>query len=70
MSRISRTLPISLKLVKEINKANVRFISIFAKFGTPDGIFNYNLLECVSEYMRKEHSERVKMGLAYKRANS
>ncbi|MCM3143913.1 recombinase family protein [Brevibacillus sp. MER 51] len=64
VSRLSRTLSDSLKLVEEIHKSKVRFISLKeGEYGTPHGNLQFNILASVAQYQREELSENVQLGM-------
>ena len=64
VSRLSRNLSDSLKLVEEIHNSNVKFISIKeGEYGTPHGNLQFNILSSVAQYQREELAENVKMGM-------
>jgi site-specific DNA recombinase len=65
ISRITRNLSNALYTVESISKEGIRFISIKdGEFGTPHGNLQYNILVCVAHYLRKEHSDRIKLGMS------
>ncbi|WP_110114485.1 recombinase family protein [Bacillus sp. CGMCC 1.16541] len=65
VSRLSRTLSDSLKIVEEIHKEKVRFISIKeGEYGTPHANLQFNILASVAQYQREELVENVKMGMS------
>ncbi|WHY86323.1 recombinase family protein [Neobacillus novalis] len=67
VSRLSRSLSDSLKLVEEIDRAKVRFISLKeGEYGTPHGNLQFNILASVAQYQREELAENVQMGMAQK----
>jgi site-specific DNA recombinase len=65
VSRLSRSLSDSLKLVEEIHKEKVRFISIKeGEYGTPHGNLQFNILASVAQYQREELAENVQFGMS------
>ncbi|RDI40904.1 recombinase family protein [Falsibacillus pallidus] len=65
VSRLSRNLSDSLKLVDEIHKAKVRFISIKeGEYGTPHGNLQFNILASVAQYQREDLAENVQFGMS------
>jgi site-specific DNA recombinase len=65
VSRLARNLSDSLRIIEEICKDKVRFISIKeGEYGTPHGNFHFNILSFVAQYLRTEHSGRIKLGIA------
>ncbi|SOC08234.1 site-specific DNA recombinase [Ureibacillus xyleni] len=70
VSRLSRSLSDSLKIVEEIHKAKVRFISIKeGEYGTPHGNLQFNILASVAQYQREELAENVQMGMKQRARN-
>ncbi|WP_158095136.1 recombinase family protein [Gottfriedia luciferensis] len=64
VSRLSRSLSDSLKLVELIHNSNVRFISIKeGEYGTPHGNLQFNILASVAQYQREELVENVQLGM-------
>lgn len=64
VSRLSRSLSDSLKLVEEIHKSKVRFISVKeGEYGTPHGNLQFNILASVAQYQREELAENVQLGM-------
>lgn len=64
VSRLSRKLSDSLKLVTDIHNSNVKFISIKeGEYGGPHKNLQFNILSAVAEYQREEIAENVKMGM-------
>ncbi|SEN98132.1 site-specific DNA recombinase [Amphibacillus marinus] len=65
VSRLSRSLSDSLKLVEEIHRERVRFISIKeGEYGTPHGNLQFNILASVAQYQREELAENVQLGMS------
>lgn len=65
VSRLSRSLSDSLKLVEEIHKEKVRFLSIKeGEYGTPHGNLQFNILASVAQYQREELAENVQFGMS------
>jgi site-specific DNA recombinase len=65
VSRLSRSLSDSLKLVEEIHREKVRFISIKeGEYGTPHGNLQFNILASVAQYQREELAENVQLGMS------
>lgn len=66
VSRLSRNLSDSLKLVDEIHyKAKIPFVSIKeGQYGTPHGNLQFNILASVAQYQREELAENVQMGMS------
>ncbi|NYV66357.1 recombinase family protein [Bacillus sp. Gen3] len=64
VSRLSRTLSDSLKIVEDIHRAKVRFISIKeGEYGTPHANLQFNILASVAQYQREELAENVQLGM-------
>lgn len=64
VSRLSRSLSDSLKLVEEISRSRVRFISIKeGEYGTPSANLQFNILASVAQYQREELAENVQLGM-------
>ncbi|WP_060668633.1 MULTISPECIES: recombinase family protein [Bacillaceae] len=65
VSRLSRSLSDSLKIVEEIHREKVRFISIKeGEYGTPHGNLQFNILASVAQYQREEIAENVQFGMS------
>jgi len=65
VSRLSRSLSDSLKLVEEIYREKVRFISIKeGEYGSSHGNLQFNILASVAQYQREELSENVQFGMS------
>lgn len=65
VSRLSRSLSDSLKLVEEIHREKVRFVSIKeGEYGTPHGNLQFNILTSVAQYQREELAENVQFGMS------
>ncbi len=65
VSRLSRSLSDSLKLVEHIHKENVRFISIKeGEYGGPSQNLKFNLLATIAQYQREEIAENVQFGMS------
>lgn len=65
VSGLSRSLSDALKLVEEINKEKVKFISIVeGEYGTPHGNLQFNILASVAQYQREELTEYVRSGMS------
>lgn len=65
VSRLSRSLSDSLKLVEEIHREKVRFISIKeGEYGSSHGNLQFNILASVAQYQREELSENVQLGMS------
>ncbi|WP_363551647.1 recombinase family protein [Caldifermentibacillus hisashii] len=65
VSRLSCSLSDSLKLVEEIHKEKVRFISIKeGEYGTPHVNLQFNILASVAQYQREKISENVQFGMS------
>jgi site-specific DNA recombinase len=68
VSRISNTFSHALKVVKEIHYSNVRFISIIEGEYTPLQLNReFEILEVLAQLERKDHAERIKKGIAFKK---
>lgn len=64
VSRLSRNLSDSLKLVSKIHNANVKFISVKeGEYGQSHKNLQFNILSAVAEYQREELAENVQMGM-------
>ncbi len=64
MSRLSRNLSDSLKLVEDISNLNVTFHSIKeGVYGPAHANLQFNILSSVAQYQRGELAENVKMGM-------
>ncbi|QDP41985.1 recombinase family protein [Radiobacillus deserti] len=65
VSRLSRSLSDSLKIVEEIHKEKVKFISIKeGEYGTPHGNLQFNILVSVAQYQREDVAENVQFGMS------
>ncbi|HCX51025.1 MAG TPA: hypothetical protein DG757_18790 [Bacillus sp. (in: Bacteria)] len=70
VSRLSRTLSDSLKIVEDIHRAKVRFISIKeGEYGTPHANLQFNILASVAQYQREELAENVQLGMIQRARN-
>ncbi|MDQ0157964.1 recombinase family protein [Robertmurraya andreesenii] len=70
VSRLSRTLSDSLKIVEDIHRAKVRFISIKeGEYGTSHANLQFNILASVAQYQREELAENVQLGMIQRARN-
>ncbi|WP_426454496.1 recombinase family protein [Paenibacillus sp. S-38] len=64
VSRLSRSLADSLKLVDQIRQAGAFFISVKeGEYGTPHGNLQFNILSSVAQYQREDLAENVQLGM-------